>query len=216
VDEGFRRAKTTAALLTLAQHRCPCRARRGEPPWPRGRREGRCRAGSHVDLGLHASASVTFRLRFAEAPPLRVSATEGWVDVLIIGIDVPPRALNRGPQGWTGADYHAGLHGTERTALLVKSGTRRSPRSALVARCKVARRRPNAELLGQPWQARRPGLVRLRRRRRARDVRPGDWRRRGRGAGSRQLPLPAREASQMTRRRLFRTAPIRGPSAGVY
>ena len=59
----------------------------------------------------------------ATAPPLRVSAADGWIDMLLIGIDVPPRGLARGPGGWTGADFYAGLHGTQTSGLLVRAPT---------------------------------------------------------------------------------------------
>ena len=68
----------------------------------------------------HTATAVTFRLRFAQAPPLGVSA-EGWVDMLLVGIDTPPRSLSRTPRGWYGLDYYAGLHGAEQTAVLVRS-----------------------------------------------------------------------------------------------
>lgn len=139
VDEGFRRAKRTVALLVLALSIGVAGALAAASfPDPVGDVKG----GAGPDLTSvsvsHTAAAVTFRLRFATAPPLGVSASERWVDMLLIGIDVPPRGLKRGSQGWAGADYFVGLHGTEKTAVLVKSGTRKNPKSTLLARYTVA------------------------------------------------------------------------------
>lgn len=68
----------------------------------------------------HTSSTVRFTVRFAKAPPLAASARGRFVDMLLIGIDVPPRGLWRGVDGWTGADYWAGLHGGGSTAVLVR------------------------------------------------------------------------------------------------
>ena len=62
----------------------------------------------------HTPADVTFTVRFAQAPPLRVSRPGGWVDMLLVGIDVPPFGPPPSPTGWTGVDYVAGLHGSQR------------------------------------------------------------------------------------------------------
>ncbi len=86
----------------------------------------------------HTNSSVTFRFRFASAPPLGFSARQGWVDMLLLGIDVPPRSLKRTPHGWLGLDYYAGLHGTQTTAILVKaSPTSPSQPRRVVTRPKV-------------------------------------------------------------------------------
>ncbi len=86
----------------------------------------------------HTDSTVTFRFHFASAPPLGLSARKGWVDMLLLGIDVPPRSLKRTPNGWLGLDYYAGLHGTQTTAILVKaSPTRPSQPRGVVARPKV-------------------------------------------------------------------------------
>jgi hypothetical protein len=67
-----------------------------------------------VTIG-HTPADVTFGIRFAEAPPLRASTSEGWIDMVLVGIDVPPYGPPPGPiGGWTGVDYVAGLHGAQR------------------------------------------------------------------------------------------------------
>jgi hypothetical protein len=62
----------------------------------------------------NTSADVTFGIRFAEAPPLRTSPSEGWIDMALVGIDVPPYGPPPGPiGGWAGVDYVAGLHGAQ-------------------------------------------------------------------------------------------------------
>lgn len=85
-----------------------------------------------VSVG-HTRSTVTFRFRFATAPPLAAAA--GGIDMLVLGIDVPPRGLKRGPHGWTGLDYDAGVHGSDTTALLVKAGRMRG---TIVGRPRVA------------------------------------------------------------------------------
>jgi hypothetical protein len=86
---------------------------------------GDVRGGAGPDLTLvslsHSASTVTLRVRFAQAPPLRVSVKGRWIDMLLIGIDVPPRSLSRGAHGWTGLDYEAGLHGAETTAVVVRA-----------------------------------------------------------------------------------------------
>ena len=98
--------------------------------------------GAGPDLTLvsvsHTASTVTFRFRFAKAPPLGVSAKGRWVDMLLIGIDVPPRSLKRGAKGWAGLDYYAGLHGMEKTAMVVKtSPAKPSQPSKVLARPRV-------------------------------------------------------------------------------
>jgi hypothetical protein len=53
--------------------------------------------------------SVRLVFRFSSAPPLRNSVSEGWTDMLLMGIDVPPN-------GWTGLDYALGMHGVDARA----------------------------------------------------------------------------------------------------
>ena len=85
---------------------------------------GDVKGGAGPDLTLvsvsHTDSTVTFRFRFARQPPLAASAA-GGVDMLIAGNDVPPRSLKRSANGWSGLDYYAGLHGTDRTAMVVKA-----------------------------------------------------------------------------------------------
>jgi hypothetical protein len=97
---------------------------------------GDVKAGAGPDLTAvtvsHTPRLVTFRVRFATAPPLRLSVAQRWVDMLLIGIDVPPRGLRRGPQDWRGVDFAAGLHGAQKTAVVVNQNRR-----AIVARVPV-------------------------------------------------------------------------------
>jgi hypothetical protein len=56
---------------------------------------------------------VTFRVAFAKAPPLQASAAKRWIDMLLIGIDVPPRGQRPTANGWKGVDYVVGAHGPD-------------------------------------------------------------------------------------------------------
>lgn len=85
-----------------------------------------------TSVRLSSTASrITFRIRFARAPPLRVSTEEKWIDMLLIGIDVPPLgAPPVAPGGdWRGADFALGAHGASKAGQVVRLG-RRSPRVA--------------------------------------------------------------------------------------
>ncbi len=66
--------------------------------------------------------TIMFHVRFADAPPLGVSEEEGWVEMLLIGIDVPPLGPPPTVPGgeWRGADYALGTHGPSETATLVR------------------------------------------------------------------------------------------------
>jgi hypothetical protein len=87
----------------------------------------------------HTASTVTFRVRFATAPPLSIGAREGWVDMLLVGIDVPPRGLTRSANGWRGLDYYAGLHGSDNVAMLVKTPAAQTGRGKTLARPRVTR-----------------------------------------------------------------------------
>ena len=97
-------------------------------PDPRGDVKG----GGGPDIAsvtLSNSASVvTFRVRFAGSPPLQVSLREKWVDMLLIGIDVPPIGPSPVTPGgeWLGADFALGTHGPSETGQLVRIGKKRS------------------------------------------------------------------------------------------
>jgi hypothetical protein len=86
----------------------------------------------------NTSADVIFRVRFATSPPLRVGARQGWIDMLLLGIDVPPLGPRPIPDGdWLGAEFAAGFHGPATTGMLVRLQTG-SPK--LVARFRVVTR----------------------------------------------------------------------------
>lgn len=89
----------------------------GDPP-------GDARQGPDVRAVTISNTRTTlaFAVRFASAPPLRVSAREGWVDMLLIGIDLPPIGpAPVAPGGeWRGAELALGTHGPSKTGLLVR------------------------------------------------------------------------------------------------
>jgi len=72
----------------------------------------------------NTDAEVRFAVRFASKPPLRVDQEEGWVDMLLIGIDVPPLGPDPVAPGgeWRGADFALGTHGPSTTGTLVRPG----------------------------------------------------------------------------------------------
>ena len=73
----------------------------------------------------NTASTLTFRVRFAHAPPLRVSQQEKWVDMLLIGIDVPPLGPPPVTAGgeWPGMNFALGTHGPSATGLLVRPGS---------------------------------------------------------------------------------------------
>ena len=66
--------------------------------------------------------TIRFRVRFAAAPPLGVSLQDGWVDMILIGIDVPPFGAPPVTPGgeWRGADFALGTHGPSAGGILVR------------------------------------------------------------------------------------------------
>jgi hypothetical protein len=90
---------------------------------------GDVRGGAGPDLRSlsvsHTRTTLTFRLVFAAAPPLAAAADGTWVDMLLIGLDTPPRSLVRTSTGWRGADYYLGTHGAQPTAVLLHAEPRR-------------------------------------------------------------------------------------------
>lgn len=102
-------------------------------------RVGDVKSGTGPDIASvtvsHTSTKVTFAVRFAKAPPLRVGERDGWVDMLLIGIDVPPLGLPPIPGGdWRGANFALGTHGPSQTGVLVRLGQGPSVESRQVAR----------------------------------------------------------------------------------
>ena len=78
----------------------------------------------------NTDTEVTFTVRFATEPPLRADETEGWVDMLLIGIDVPPLGPEPVAPGgeWRGADFALGTHGPSGDGMLVLLGERKATR----------------------------------------------------------------------------------------
>jgi hypothetical protein len=72
----------------------------------------------------NTKTKVTFGVRFVKAPPLRVNQREGWIDMLLIGIDVPPLGPRPTIPGgeWRGANFALGTHGPSKTGLMVRLG----------------------------------------------------------------------------------------------
>ena len=86
----------------------------------------------------NTSTHLTFRIRFTTAPALRVGPREGWIDMLLLGIDVPPLGPRPIPDGdWVGANFAAGFHGPAKTGVLVRLG---KGSQAVVARFRVITR----------------------------------------------------------------------------
>lgn len=68
--------------------------------------------------------AITFRFRFAKAPPLAFSQKEKRADMLLVLVDTPPFAIRKLPSGYLGADYYLGTHGAATTGSLVQAKTR--------------------------------------------------------------------------------------------
>lgn len=88
-------------------------------------RVGDVKGGTGPDIAavtLSSTAStITFRIRFATEPPLRIGTRDRWTDMLLIGIDVPPfgpKPVSPGGE-WAGADFWLGCHGPAKTGKLV-------------------------------------------------------------------------------------------------
>jgi hypothetical protein len=105
-------------------------------------RLGDVKGGSGPDIASitvsNTPTMITFRVRFARTPPLRVSTQGRWVDMLLIGIDVPPIGpLPVSGVAWRGANYALGTHGpstTGRLADLTKTPSRRPTSFKVVTR----------------------------------------------------------------------------------
>jgi hypothetical protein len=88
------------------------------------------------------TTKVTFAFRFAKAPPLRVSTRGRWVDMLLLGIDVPPLGpLPVSPGGeWRGAELALGTHGPSATGRLVRLAKTPGGRSRELTRFPIVSR----------------------------------------------------------------------------
>jgi hypothetical protein len=91
-------------------------------------RVGDVAGGSGPDIAslrvANTARAITFRLRFAKAPPLRVGTRGRWVDMLLVAVDVPPlgpRPVAPGGE-WRGADFALGTHGPSKTGVVVRLG----------------------------------------------------------------------------------------------
>lgn len=132
----------TTALATIAAVVASLAA--GATP-PAVRTDVRGDAGTGPDVTAVSVSStrgaVTFRIRFAVAPPLRVSTSGGWADMLLVGIDTPPfRATVRPGREWRGIDYALGTHGPAATGMVVRLGNADGALNDLVARIPVTTR----------------------------------------------------------------------------
>lgn len=96
----------------------------------------------------NTATKVVFRVSFTKAPPLGFSRPNGWVDMLMFGIDVPPLGPKPLPGGeWRGMDFVGGFHGPQpdlpftvkKAGVLMRTGEG-SWEENLVARFKVVTR----------------------------------------------------------------------------
>ena len=106
-------------------------------------RVGDVKGGAGPDVASvkvsNTATKVTFRVRFAREPPLGVSTSKGWVDMLLIGVDIPPlgpRPLSPGGP-WPGANFAFGTHGPSKTGLIVRLGAGIPQESRQVAKFKI-------------------------------------------------------------------------------
>lgn len=83
----------------------------------------------------NTDSEITFAVRFATEPPLGFDEEERWVDMLLIGIDVPPLGPEPVVPGgeWSGADVALGAHGPSADVTLVRRGVRKPARFAIQA-----------------------------------------------------------------------------------
>ena len=88
----------------------------------------------------NTATKVMFRVSFTKAPPLRLSRPKGWVDMLFIGIDVPPLGPKPTSDGeWRGMDFIGGFHGPDKVGVLMRT-SEGSDEENVVARFKVVTR----------------------------------------------------------------------------
>jgi hypothetical protein len=95
-------------------------------------RVGDVKGGGGPDIASvtlsNTASTLTFRIRFVSAPPLRVNTREKWVDMLLIEVDVPPLGSRPSSPGgeWLGADFALGTHGQSGIGQLVRLGKKQS------------------------------------------------------------------------------------------
>ena len=87
---------------------------------------GDVKAGTGPDITAvtvsNTKTKLTFAVRFAGTPPLRVSQSQGWIDMLLVSVDVPPLGPRPAVPGgeWRGANFALGTHGPAETGMLVR------------------------------------------------------------------------------------------------
>ena len=108
-------------------------------------RIGDVQGGSAPDLASvtvsNTKTKITFGVRFAATPPLGVSESEGWIDMLIIGIDTPPLGKQPVPGGdWPGANFLLATHGGMNTGVMQRAVPSGSPPFRQVATFEIVTR----------------------------------------------------------------------------
>jgi hypothetical protein len=89
----------------------------------------------------NTKTKVTFGVRFATPPPFGVSESEGWIDMLIIGIDTPPLGKQPVPgQDWIAANFLLATHGGMNTGVMQRVVQNGSQPSRQVATFKIVTR----------------------------------------------------------------------------
>jgi hypothetical protein len=103
-------------------------------------RRGDVHGGAGPDISSvfisNTASLITFEVRFVSSPPLRANAAQKWVDMLLVGLDVPPLGPPPTTPGgeWPGVNYAAGLHGPSKSGQLVRL---QKGRSTVVSRFRV-------------------------------------------------------------------------------
>jgi hypothetical protein len=95
-------------------------------------RTGDVQGGAGPDIAKvtvsNTKTKVTFGVRFTSASPFGFSESEGWVDMLILGVDTPPLGKQPVPgQAWLGANFVLVTHGGMDTGVMqrvVQEGSR--------------------------------------------------------------------------------------------
>lgn len=127
---GLRRIPLLALMLLLLLTICGVALAANTFPDPSGDVKGGAGPDVVVVKLSNTASTLTFRVRLASAPPLRLSTREKWVDMLLIGIDTPPLGpapLKAGGE-WRGANFALGAHGPSKTGRLVQLGANHAAR----------------------------------------------------------------------------------------